>query len=102
MRRYVLPSTPAFPIRDRKEAVLERKRFFSQPGRSGNPLGIYLRATGKPNPLETLGIAPEKRRRVPALNAGDKLGFLKAAVQFALRRYYLGSEFREYLKQLKL
>jgi UTP--glucose-1-phosphate uridylyltransferase len=35
-------------------------------------------------------------------DAGDKLGFLKATVEFALQRYDLGSQFREYLKQLKL
>jgi UTP--glucose-1-phosphate uridylyltransferase len=35
-------------------------------------------------------------------DAGDKLGFLKATVEFALNRYDLGAEFREYLKQLKL
>jgi len=35
-------------------------------------------------------------------DAGDKLGFLKATVEFALRREDLGKEFREYLKALKL
>lgn len=35
-------------------------------------------------------------------DAGDKLGFLKATVEFALNRYDLGSDFREYLKSLKL
>ncbi|MBM3738596.1 MAG: UTP--glucose-1-phosphate uridylyltransferase GalU [Acidobacteria bacterium] len=35
-------------------------------------------------------------------DAGDKLGFLKATVEFALRRPDLGSSFREYLKQLAL
>jgi UTP--glucose-1-phosphate uridylyltransferase len=35
-------------------------------------------------------------------DAGDKLGFLKATVEFALRRYDLGEAFREYLKTLKL
>jgi UTP--glucose-1-phosphate uridylyltransferase len=35
-------------------------------------------------------------------DAGDKLGFLKATVEFALRREDLGKEFREYLKSLKL
>jgi UTP--glucose-1-phosphate uridylyltransferase len=35
-------------------------------------------------------------------DAGDKLGFLKATVEFALRRYDLGNEFREYLKNLSL
>jgi len=35
-------------------------------------------------------------------DAGDKLGFLKATVEFALRREDLGAEFRQYLKLLKL
>jgi UTP--glucose-1-phosphate uridylyltransferase len=35
-------------------------------------------------------------------DAGDKLGFLKATVEFALRRYDLGGPFREYLKSLDL
>src|SRR5215469_662209 len=35
-------------------------------------------------------------------DAGDKLGFLKATVEYALRRHDLGSHFREYLKGLKL
>lgn len=33
-------------------------------------------------------------------DAGDKLGFLQATVEFALRRPDLGVEFREYLKRL--
>jgi UTP--glucose-1-phosphate uridylyltransferase len=35
-------------------------------------------------------------------DAGDKLGFLKATVEFALRRDDLGKDFRAYLKSLKL
>jgi len=35
-------------------------------------------------------------------DAGDKLGFLKATVEFALKRPDLGGPFREYLKSLKL
>ncbi len=35
-------------------------------------------------------------------DAGDKLGFLVATVEFALRREDLGGAFREYLKNLKL
>jgi UTP--glucose-1-phosphate uridylyltransferase len=35
-------------------------------------------------------------------DAGDKLGFLQATVEFALQREDLGGPFREYLKQLKL
>src|SRR5229473_4965581 len=35
-------------------------------------------------------------------DAGDKLGFLKATVEFALKRYDLGDEFRRYLKSLAL
>lgn len=35
-------------------------------------------------------------------DAGNKLGFLKATVEFALKRKDLGDEFRAYLKTLKL
>jgi len=35
-------------------------------------------------------------------DAGNKLGFLKATVEFALKRPDLGGPFREYLKSLKL
>jgi UTP--glucose-1-phosphate uridylyltransferase len=35
-------------------------------------------------------------------DAGDKLGFLKATVEFALKRQELGPQFREYLKGLQL
>ncbi|HWC16488.1 MAG TPA: sugar phosphate nucleotidyltransferase [Terriglobales bacterium] len=35
-------------------------------------------------------------------DAGDKLGFLKATVEFALKRPELQKQFREYLKSLKL
>jgi UTP--glucose-1-phosphate uridylyltransferase len=35
-------------------------------------------------------------------DAGDKLGFLKATVEFALKRQDLGVPFREYLRTLKL
>jgi UTP--glucose-1-phosphate uridylyltransferase len=35
-------------------------------------------------------------------DAGDKLGFLKATVEFALRRDDLGKDFRQYLKSLSL
>ena len=35
-------------------------------------------------------------------DAGDKLGFLKATVEFALDRHDLGEQFREYLKSLSL
>jgi UTP--glucose-1-phosphate uridylyltransferase len=35
-------------------------------------------------------------------DTGDKLGFLKATVELALKRPDLGDEFREYLKGLKM
>src|ERR1700722_14095405 len=35
-------------------------------------------------------------------DAGDKLGFLKATAEFALKRYDLGADFRQYLKSLSL
>jgi UTP--glucose-1-phosphate uridylyltransferase len=35
-------------------------------------------------------------------DAGDKLGFLKATVEFALKRHDLGPDFAEYLRALKI
>ena len=35
-------------------------------------------------------------------DAGDKLGFLKATVEFALKREDLGQDFSNYLKSLSL
>jgi hypothetical protein len=35
-------------------------------------------------------------------DAGDKLGFLKATVQFGLKNQEFGQEFRSYLQKLKL
>ena len=35
-------------------------------------------------------------------DAGDKLGFLKATVEFALKEPGMGQSFRRYLKSLKL
>jgi UTP--glucose-1-phosphate uridylyltransferase len=35
-------------------------------------------------------------------DAGDKLGFLKATVEFGLKNTEFGNEFRSYLKKLKL
>jgi UTP--glucose-1-phosphate uridylyltransferase len=35
-------------------------------------------------------------------DAGDKLGFLKATVEFALKRYDLGEPFRDYLRNMSL
>jgi UTP--glucose-1-phosphate uridylyltransferase len=35
-------------------------------------------------------------------DAGDKLGFLKATVEFGLKNAEFGKEFRKYLQQLKL
>jgi UTP--glucose-1-phosphate uridylyltransferase len=35
-------------------------------------------------------------------DAGDKLGFLKATIEFALHRHDLGEEFRAYLRSLQL
>jgi UTP--glucose-1-phosphate uridylyltransferase len=35
-------------------------------------------------------------------DAGDKLGFLKATVEFGLKHHELGTQFREYLRTLKV
>ena len=39
---------------------------------------------------------------LPGSDAGDKLGFLKATVEYALRNPSFGLKFRKYLKELKL
>jgi len=44
------------------------------------------------------GLVFEGRRH----DAGNKLGFLKATVEMALKRSDLGKEFRRYLRSLQL
>jgi UTP--glucose-1-phosphate uridylyltransferase len=68
-----------------------------QPGSGGElQLTDGLRALLK---KETIyGFTFEGKRH----DAGDKLGFLKATVEFALKRDDLGKDFREYLKTLTL
>jgi|SRR5215471_1635293 len=55
-----------------------------------------LRALLKQRPID--GYLFEGKR----YDAGDKLGFLEATVEFALKRHDLGAPFRQYLKTLKL
>ena len=55
-----------------------------------------LRALLKKRPID--GYLFEGKR----YDAGDKLGFLEATVEFALKREDLGGPFRKYLKTLKL
>lgn len=83
--RYIL--TPA--IFDMLESI--------QPGSGGElQLTDGLRALLKKEKI--YGFTFEGKRH----DAGDKLGFLKATVEFALKRDDLGEDFREYLKVLKL
>jgi len=83
--RYIL--TPA--IFDMLESI--------QPGSGGElQLTDGLRALLKKEKI--YGFTFEGKRH----DAGDKLGFLKATVQFALKREDLGEDFREYLKGLTL
>jgi len=68
-----------------------------KPGAGGElQLTDGLRALLKREKL--YGYVYEGRRH----DTGDKLGFLKATVEFALKREDLGGAFREYLKSLKL
>jgi len=65
------------------------------PGRGGEiQLTDGLRHLLRSRPI--YGVKFEGRR----FDAGDKLGFLKATVEFALKREDLGGPFREYLHQL--
>jgi UTP--glucose-1-phosphate uridylyltransferase len=83
--RYVLPSE----IFD----CLER----TQPGRGGEiQLTDALRMLAREHGLWAL-ITEGK-----TYDAGDKLGFLKATVEFALKNPEFGDQFREYLRSLKL
>ena len=68
-----------------------------QPGSGGElQLTDGLRALLKKEKI--YGFTFEGKRH----DAGDKLGFLKATVEFALKRDDLGKDFREYLKTLTL
>lgn len=65
------------------------------PGRGGEiQLTDGLRHLLRSRPI--YGVKFEGRR----FDAGDKLGFLKATVEFALKREDLGDAFRNYLRQL--
>jgi UTP--glucose-1-phosphate uridylyltransferase len=69
----------------------------TQPGRGGEiQLTDALRALAKEQGL--FGLIYEGQ----SYDAGDKLGFLVATVEFALKNPEFGGEFREYLRGLKL
>lgn len=68
-----------------------------EPGRGGEiQLTDALRHMLRSRPI--YGLKFEGRR----FDAGDKLGFLKATVEFALKRHDLGEEFRAYLKSVQV
>ncbi len=78
--RYVLPPE-IFPI-------LRRTR----PGKNGEiQLTDALKELAKKSPMYALEIEGQRH------DAGDKLGFLIATVEFALKNPALGAEFRDYL-----
>jgi UTP--glucose-1-phosphate uridylyltransferase len=68
-----------------------------EPGKGGEiQLTDALKHLLRSRPI--YGLKFEGRR----YDAGDKLGFLKATVEFALKRHDLGSAFRDYLKTLNV
>jgi len=68
-----------------------------QPGSGGEiQLTDALRLLLRSRPIYALKFEGKR------YDAGDKLGFLQATVEFALQRHDLGGPFREYLKGLKL
>lgn len=68
-----------------------------QPGSGGEiQLTDALKHLGRSRPI--YGLKFEGKR----YDAGDKLGFLQATVEYALRREDLGADFRDYLKGLSL
>jgi UTP--glucose-1-phosphate uridylyltransferase len=69
----------------------------TEPGRGGEiQLTDGLRHLLRSRPI--YGLKFEGRR----FDAGDKLGFLKATVEFALKRADLGDSFRDYLRNLNV
>jgi len=68
------------------------------PTGSGGELQLTDGMRGLLKHEKMFGYVYEGRRH----DTGNKLGFLKATVEFALKREDLGGEFREYLKDLKL
>lgn len=69
----------------------------TEPGRGGEiQLTDGLRHLLRSRPI--YGVKFEGRR----FDAGDKLGFLKATVEFALKRADLGDSFRDYLRSLNV
>ncbi len=82
--RYILTSD-IFPILARTE-----------PGKGGEiQLTDALKTLAGKRRLEAYDFEGER------YDVGNKLGFLKASVEFALRRNDLGEEFKEYLNNLK-
>jgi UTP--glucose-1-phosphate uridylyltransferase len=82
--RYVLPPS-IFPI------LRETK-----PGKNGEiQLTDALRTLAAQSPMYAVEVKGSRH------DAGDKLGFLIATVEFALRNPRLGPAFSEYLKELK-
>ncbi|MFN2384872.1 MAG: UTP--glucose-1-phosphate uridylyltransferase GalU [Thermoanaerobaculia bacterium] len=82
--RYILPAA-IFPI-------LEQ---------TGSDTGGEIQLTSGLKSLLERGPVDGYRFEGKRYDAGDKLGFLKATVEFALKREDLGGPFREYLKGLR-
>ncbi len=79
----------------------------ARPSSRRSPISSPVRAANCNLPTALRGLL--KREKMYAYvyegrrhDTGDKLGFLKATVEFALKREDLGGEFREYLKGLRL
>jgi UTP--glucose-1-phosphate uridylyltransferase len=91
--RYILTPT-IFEILDE---MLDDMRKRTDPGSGGElQLTDGLRQLLKKEKI--YGYTFEGKRH----DTGDKLGFLKATVEFALKRDDLGTDFRQYLKTLEL
>jgi UTP--glucose-1-phosphate uridylyltransferase len=68
----------------------------TKPGRNGEiQLTDGLRRLAREGPLYAYVLQGKR------YDAGDKLGFLKATVEFGLKNEELGKEFREYLRGLR-
>ena len=87
---------PVFAVSEAdRTAIIEILRE-TKPGKNGEiQLTDALRTLAAQSPMYAVEVKGSRH------DAGDKLGFLIATVEFALRNPRLGPAFSEYLKELK-
>ena len=92
-RQLGIPLTPkAQKYLDRRPGTPGQHGLNQRPGKMSN----YKRQLMEKQPIYAFEFEGKRH------DAGDKLGFLKATVEFGLKNAEFGNEFRSYLKKMKL